>query len=54
MAERIISMRLALAGEKEVLARLEAVNASLAQSGEALASINEKSLMVHGNSVPSA
>ena len=43
MAERIISMRLALAGEKEVLARLEAVNASLAQSGEALASINEKS-----------
>ena len=36
-------MRLALAGEKEVLARLEAVNASLAQSGEALASINDKS-----------
>lgn len=43
MAERIISMRLALVGEKEVLARLQDVNKALVQSGTVLASINEKS-----------
>ena len=43
MAERIISMRLALAGEKKVLDALQVVNDTLAKSGEILDTINAKS-----------
>ena len=42
-SERVISLRLQLKGEQEVLAQLNEVNATLDQSGQILKDINEKS-----------
>lgn len=42
-SERVISLRLQLKGEQEVIAQLEEVNATLDHSGQILKGINEKS-----------